>query len=298
LKIVRDSPAHDVKRGEGRHAGIDKVTLEDDRMVSRPRDGERGRESRDAASSHDEPHAAKLSDRRARYYACAAEDDGVMEQPFGGAHGTVEALNVGVPRAVEVNGRTVWTAIWKSPVEGRVALRGVNLDGDEQADRTVHGGPDKAVYAYAAEDTEWWEDELATALGPGAFGENLTVSGLPVSHAVIGERWAVGSALLEVAQPRLPCFKLGLRMNDPRFLKRFADAGRPGAYLRVLGEGDIGAGDRIDVVRRPPHGVTSALVSRALLRDPRLLVEALEAPELPHDLKDWMRERIKEAPKP
>jgi MOSC domain-containing protein YiiM len=155
----------------------------------------------------------------------------------------------------------------------------------------VHGGPDKAVYAYAIEDTELWESELGVSLGPGAFGENLTVRGLAVSGAVIGERWELGTALLEVAQPRLPCFKLGLRMGDPGFLKRFAEAGRPGAYLRVVREGDIGAGDRIDVVSRPEHGVTSALVSRALLREPRLLSEAVRAPELPADLRDWMTQR-------
>jgi MOSC domain-containing protein YiiM len=205
--------------------------------------------------------------------------------------GTVEAVNVGVPRPVELDGHTVWTAIWKRPVEGRVPLRGVNLRGDDQADRTVHGGPDKAVYAYGAEDTEWWEAELGRALGPGAFGENLTTRGLPVSEAVIGERWAVGSTLLEVAQPRLPCFKLGLRMGDPRFLKRFAAAARPGAYLRVIREGDLGAGDAIEVVSRPAHGVTSALVSRALLREPRLLEVAQQAPELPGELREWMRSR-------
>ena len=155
----------------------------------------------------------------------------------------------------------------------------------------MHGGPDKAVYAYAAEDTETWEADLGVALGPGAFGENLTVRGLPVSEAVIGERWEVGSTLLEVSQPRLPCFKLGLRMGDPGFLKRFARADRPGAYLRVLREGDIGAGDQIDVISRPAHGVTSALVARALLREPRLLAAALHAPELPGDLRDWMRQR-------
>jgi MOSC domain-containing protein YiiM len=192
---------------------------------------------------------------------------------------------------VELDGRTVWTAIWKSPVEGRVPLRGVNLRGDDQADRSVHGGPDKAVYAYGAEDTEWWEAELGRPLGPGAFGENLTVRGLPVSEAVIGERWAVGSTVLEVAQPRLPCFKLGLRMGDPRFLKRFAAAGRPGAYLRVIREGDIGAGDAIEVLARPEHGVTSALVSRAILGDLRLLATAHQAPELPGELREWMRER-------
>ena len=205
--------------------------------------------------------------------------------------GTVLAVNVGVPRPVELRGRTIWTAIWKSPVEGRVPLRGVNLRGDDQADRSVHGGPDKAVYAYGAEDTDWWEAELGRALGPGAFGENLTVRGLPVSEAVIGERWAVGSTLLEVAQPRLPCFKLGLRMGDPRFLKHFTAAGRPGAYLRVIREGDIGAGDAIEVVARPEHGVTSALVSRALLVEPELLAAAAQAPELPVDLREWMVER-------
>jgi MOSC domain-containing protein YiiM len=209
--------------------------------------------------------------------------------------GRVESVNVGAPRAVQVDGRTVWTAIWKSPVEGRVPLRGVNLRGDDQADRTVHGGPDKAVYAYGAEDTEWWEAELGVSLGPGAFGENLTVRGLPASEAVIGERWAVGSALLEVAQPRLPCFKLGLRMGDPRFVKRFAAAGRPGAYLRVIREGDIGAADAIDVVARPAHGVTSALVSRAILREPHLLTAAQQAPELPGDLRAWLHERAERA---
>jgi MOSC domain-containing protein YiiM len=205
--------------------------------------------------------------------------------------GKVESVNVGEPRLVEADGHSVWTAIWKSPVEGRVPLRGVNLRGDDQADRTVHGGPDKAVYAYAVEDTEWWEAQLEVALGAGAFGENLTVRGLPVSEAIIGERWAVGSSVLEVAQPRLPCFKLGLRMGDPRFLKRFTAAGRPGAYLRVVQEGDIGAGDQIDVRSRPAHGVTSELVSRALLREPRLLAAALQAPELPEGLRGWMEER-------
>jgi MOSC domain-containing protein YiiM len=205
--------------------------------------------------------------------------------------GSVESVNVGEPRPVEVNGHTIWTAIWKTPVEGRVSVRGVNLRGDAQADRSVHGGPDKAVYAYAAEETELWEAELGESLGPGAFGENLTVHGLPVSEAVIGERWEVGSALLDVAQPRLPCFKLGLRMGDPGFVRRFAAAGRPGAYLRVVREGDIGAGDPIQVVSRPEHGVTSALVSRALLGDPRLQRAALEAAELPADLRAWLEER-------
>lgn len=205
--------------------------------------------------------------------------------------GVVESVNVGTPQPVHVGDNTVLSAIWKHPVPGRVPLRGVNLQGDEQADRTVHGGPDKAVYAYAREDIDWWEAELRRELGDAPFGENLDIRGLPVSEAVIGERWAVGSALLQVAQPRLPCFKLGVRMGDPRFLKRFAAAGRPGAYLRILEEGDIGAGDAITVLNRPAHGVTSALVARALLGERRLLPVALEAPELPDELLDWMRER-------
>ena len=108
---------------------------------------------------------------------------------------------------------------------------------------------------------------------------------------MIGERWAVGTALLQVSQPRLPCFKLGLRMNDSRFPRRFARAGRPGAYLRILREGDIAAGDAINVQERPGHGVTSALVSRALLGERQLLSAGLEAPELPVDLRAWMHER-------
>ncbi len=209
------------------------------------------------------------------------------------AVGMVQSVNVGSPRAVEFNGHTVWTAIWKSPVAGRVPLRGVNLLGDDQADRSVHGGPDKAVYAYAAEDTELWEAELEVPLGPGAFGENLTVRGLPVSDALIGEQWAVGSALLEVSQPRLPCFKLGVRMGDSRFPKRFAATGRPGSYLRVIEEGDIGADDPIRVLSRPAHGVTSALVSRAILREPAALPAALQAPELPPEMRAWMEERAR-----
>jgi MOSC domain-containing protein YiiM len=205
--------------------------------------------------------------------------------------GVVESVNVGTPREVNVDGHVVVTSIWKSPVEGRLPVHGVNVEGDDQADRTVHGGPDKAVYSYGAEDTEWWEEELGRPLGPGAFGENLTVRGMPVSGALIGERWRIGSALLEVAQPRVPCYKLGVRMGDRLFPKKFARAGRPGAYLRIVEEGELGAGDSVEVVHRPEHEVTSALVSRALLREPELLPAALEAPELARDLRYWLIER-------
>jgi MOSC domain-containing protein YiiM len=202
------------------------------------------------------------------------------------------SVNAGRPQPVGLHrGRPVRSAIVKAPVDGRVRVAGVNVEGDDQADRTVHGGPDKAVYAYAAEDTAWWEAQLERELGPGAFGENLTVEGVDVSGAVIGERWRLGSAELEVCQPRFPCFKLGLRFGDPKMLKRFTQAERPGAYLRIVREGEIGAGDAIEVADRPAHGITVALVARAVTIDPALRSGAAGAPQLPDDLAEWMRER-------
>jgi len=161
-------------------------------------------------------------------------------------------------RTVRWRGNDVRTGIWKRPLPGPVAARGVNLEGDDQADRRVHGGPDKAVYAYAREDTEWWERELGRELEHGTFGENLTTRGLDLSGARPGERWRIGSVLLEVSEPRLPCFKLGIKMGDNRFLKRFAAARRPGAYLRIAGEGVLQAGDEVEIVGRPGHGPTMA----------------------------------------
>jgi MOSC domain-containing protein YiiM len=203
------------------------------------------------------------------------------------------SVNVGRPKPVDTGRRTVQTAIWKAPVEGRVAVRGVNLDGDDQADRSVHGGPDKAVYAYAIEETRAWEDELGRELGPGAFGENLTVQGIDVSGALLGERWRVGTTLLEVVQPRLPCFKLGLRMGDPTFVRRFGEASRPGAYLKIVEEGELGAGDDVDVdvAGLPDHGVTVRLLSDAILLDHDLIPQALEAPQLIPSLREWMEGR-------
>jgi MOSC domain-containing protein YiiM len=158
---------------------------------------------------------------------------------------TVVSVNVGRPRTVEWRGRQVTTAIWKEPVAGPVEVAGVNLAGDDQADRRVHGGPDKAVYAYALEDCAWWEATLGRPFPAGSFGENLTTEGLDLSAARIGDRWAVGSAQLEVAQPREPCFKLGIRMGDDAFPGRFEAAGRAGAYLRIVHAGSVRAGDAI-----------------------------------------------------
>ena len=190
----------------------------------------------------------------------------------------VISLNVGQIRRVEWRGVTVATGIRKSPVAGRVALRGVNFDGDDQADRTVHGGPDKAVYAYAREDYEYWRDVEGIGTEPGLFGENLTVEGLDLSSTIVGERWSVGSTLLEVAQPRLPCYKLGVRLDDPRFVKRFLAAGRAGAYLRIVHEGDIASGDEVRIVSTPTHGVSL-----------RSMVEALQDPSKARALRDVPR---------
>jgi hypothetical protein len=139
------------------------------------------------------------------------------ERPGGDAGPTVASVNVGAVRTVEWRGQPVTTGIWKEPVGGPVPVRGVNLAGDDQADRSVHGGPDKAVYADAQEDTAWWATQLGRSLAPGTFGENLTTSELDVTNAVVGEQWEIGSAVLEVSQPRVPCDKLGVRMGDERF---------------------------------------------------------------------------------
>jgi MOSC domain-containing protein YiiM len=201
--------------------------------------------------------------------------------------GRIVAVNTGLPRTIEWHGRTVSSAIWKKPVSGPVTLRGVNFEGDDQADREVHGGPDKAVYAYAVEDYRFWQQEFGLAVEPGLFGENLTIDGLDVSHALIGERWQIGSAVLEVSQPRVPCYKLGIRLADPGFPRRFAAAERPGAYLRIVNEGVVEAGDAVVVVHRPSHELTSGLVSRAYHADRRLLPMLLEVPQLAPSWRDW-----------
>jgi len=208
------------------------------------------------------------------------------------ARGALISVNVGLPKEVDTGRRIVETAIWKHPVEGRVKVRGVNLEGDRQADLSVHGGENKAVYAYAIEETRLWEGELGRLLGPGAFGENLTTEGIDVSGAVLGERWRVGTTLLEVVQPRLPCFKLGLKMGDPGFLRRFAQASRPGAYLKIVEEGDLGAGDaiKVDLGGRPDHGVSVRLVSDAMLVDHSLIPRVEAAPQLIASLREQMAE--------
>jgi MOSC domain-containing protein YiiM len=211
--------------------------------------------------------------------------------------GVVVSVNVGTPREVPWRGRTVRSAIWKHPVPGRVKVRGVNVDGDDQGDREVHGGVDKALYSYAAEDYGWWGAELGQELAPGTFGDNLTVRGIDVSGAEVGERWRVGGALLEVAQPRTPCFKLGIRMGSQRFPRRFAAAGRPGAYLRILAEGEVAAGDPVEVVHRLGHGLTVAEVSRIYHFDHAAAARLLRVPELAGTWRRWAERMVTDGPR-
>jgi len=206
-------------------------------------------------------------------------------------NGKLLSVNVGTPREIEWLGRAEKTSIWKSPVQGRVAVRGVNVWGDEQAAPEFHGGPEKAVYAYSREDTAWWEKELGRELEHGVFGENLTVSGVDVTGAVVGEQWELGTVVLEVAQPRIPCWKLGARMDDPSFPVHFAAAGRPGAYLRIVQEGEVAAGDDIQVGERPAHGLSVGDVARIYHQERGRCAALLAAPELAPEWRDWALRR-------
>ncbi len=202
----------------------------------------------------------------------------------------VSSVNVGRPQQIAVRrGRPLMSAIGKRPVEGRVRVEGANVTGDQQADLRVHGGPDKAVYAYASEDAAWWAEQLGREIPPGMFGENLTTEGVDVSGAAIGERWRIGTVVLEVAQPRLPCAKLGTRFGDQKMVKRFGEASRPGAYLRIVTEGELGAGDEIERLSRPEHGITVAFVADAILLDETLRARAGSAPELAESLAVHLR---------
>ena len=166
------------------------------------------------------------------------------------------SVQTGLPRPVEHRGRAVRTAIYKDPVLFRVRARRLGLEGDGQADLRVHGGPDKAVYAYDLSGYAHWRTELGVDFPHGQFGENLTVEGMPETDVRIDDVYRVGGALLQVSQPRSPCSKLALKMERPTFPKAFLRSGRTGFYFRVLEEGELGAGDPIELVSRQPGAVT------------------------------------------
>lgn len=173
------------------------------------------------------------------------------------------------------------TGIDKRPVDGRISTGANQLTGDTICATKYHGGPDQAIYAYAEEDARWWAAQLERTLAPGAFGENLTTTGIDLTKAVIGSRWTVGSTVLEVSCPRVPCRTLQAFWNVPRLMKTFTQACRPGAYFRIRTPGELGAGDEITVVHVPAHGVTIEETFRALSGERSLAARLLEAPELP-----------------
>ena len=201
--------------------------------------------------------------------------------------GKVLSVNVGKAREFDYHGRPARSAIWKSPVVGRITVRGVNLAGDDQADRKAHGGPDKVVYAYAIEDARWWEKQIGRALAHGEFGENLTIEGIEVNDALVGERWQIGTTVLEVSEPRIPCWRLGVRMNDEKFPRRFTEALRAGSYFRLIVEGDVGAGDEIRVVEKPNHDLTIRDVFRIYTRDRAEVERLLAVPQMSESWRRW-----------
>lgn len=209
------------------------------------------------------------------------------------ASGKVLSVSVGTAREFVYNGRPARSAIWKSPVAGRVAARGVNLEGDDQADRRAHGGPDKAIYAYAVEDARWWEEQIGRPVARGELGENLMTEGIDVNQALVGERWEIGTTVLEVSEPRIPCWRLGVRMNDPLFPRHFVEAMRPGAYLRIVKEGSVGADDEIRVVERPGYGLTVRDVMRIYARDRREAARLLEVPQMSESWRLWARDFLR-----
>jgi MOSC domain-containing protein YiiM len=190
--------------------------------------------------------------------------------------GRLISVNAGRPAPLRTPGRVVLSSIVKRPVAGPVAVGLDGLEGDEQADRHNHGRRFQALYAYAIEDIAWWSHRLGRPLGPAALGENLTLEGIDCTNARVGERWRVGTAELRVTAPRVPCFKLAALMGDPGFVRTFARALRPGAYLAVEEPGTIAAGDPVERVHVPAHAVTVGLMATATLLDPGRLPE-LEA---------------------
>ena len=206
------------------------------------------------------------------------------------------SVNVGLPRDIEWNGKLVRTSIFKEPVQGRVRVAQLNLDGDQQSDLSVHGGIDKAVYAYPSEHYPSWRQELpGIDLPHGIFGENFTTEGLVEETVHIGDRFRIGSAHFVVTQPRMPCFKLGIRFNRPDMVKRFLQSGRAGFYLAVLVEGEVTAGDSIEFLARGENGITVAdIISlyRTDATNQELLRRATELASLPKAWRDYFRKRL------
>jgi MOSC domain-containing protein YiiM len=210
----------------------------------------------------------------------------------------VVSVNTGLPREVMWHGTVVTTAIFKKPVSGRVALARLNLDGDRQADLKVHGGADKAVYCYPIEHYEYWQHELpGVDLPLGMFGENFTIEGLLEPSVHIGDQFSIGSAQVIVTQPRLPCYKLGVRFQSDAMVKRFLASGRMGFYFAVTREGEVGAGDEIRAIGRDPSAVPVPEITRLHLlkthrpTDVDSIRRVLGVEALPESWKEYFRRR-------
>ena len=206
------------------------------------------------------------------------------------------SINVGQPREVLWKNRHVLTSIFKEPVEGAVTVRSLNIDGDGQADLTVHGGRDKAVYAYAAEHYDFWRKELPLMNLPfGMFGENLTTEGLLEDEVNIGDRLRIGTALFEVKQPRMPCYKLGIKFERDDIIKKFLQSERSGIYFAVLEEGEIKAGDTIEFISRDENQVTVTDIQRLYTSENLnldLLQRALQVEALAEDWREYFLEQL------
>lgn len=201
------------------------------------------------------------------------------------------SVNIGGLTQVEVNGRVVGTGIFKEPVEGRVMAGRRGLKGDRVIDLRVHGGEHKAVYAYPDEHYAVWSDELGRDdLAPGQFGENFTTEGLMEDTVHIGDRFSVGEAVLEVTQPRVPCYKLGIKMGDARFPKRFLESMRSGFYLRVIEEGEVGAGDVIELIEPGPEQISIKALYALRFQKPRDKDEIQRALTVPALSGEWQKE--------
>ena len=213
----------------------------------------------------------------------------------------IVSLNVGLPRRVVFNGQVVTTGIFKEPTDGHVMIRRLNLDGDKQADLTVHGGVDKAVYSYAAEHYDYWRGELPSMNLPwGMFGENFTTQGLLEDNVNIGDTLQVGSAKLMVTQPRMPCYKLGVRFGRMDIVRRFMASGRPGIYCKVLEEGEVVKGDKINIISKDKNNITVIDIVRMYNRDHRdieIMKRAIKIMALPEGWKYEFLQRINDLEK-
>lgn len=214
----------------------------------------------------------------------------------------ITSVNVGQPREVLWKGKTIQTGIFKAPVAGLVAVLADRLAGDGQADRRVHGGPEKAIYAYDLAHYAFWQPQLPnTALTPGIFGENLTTSGLADHEVCLGDTFAVGTAVLVALQPRLPCVKLGLRFNDEHFVRQFQEARRSGIYFGVRQPGQVQAGDALVLLERATHGLTIQDITDQFYRPDKQadqLAALLAQPLLPAFLQESFRRMLQATQQP